>query len=240
MAEFARAEEPRRTRILRWTRRALLATVAVAVLAWVVDPTLAGTGVRDRVRDLVDPGEHGEHAFLIDARNGGGVGWDPCTPIRYAVNPEDAPEDWERIVDSAVRLAADASGFELEYVGTSEARPVQGPSQRGVPLLISWADPDEVPELAGSTVGVTFPQGVVKRARSYYFSSAVALDEEQLATLSDEQEPVMRLAHELGHVLGLDDVDDEGELMNEEYVGQDGFGPGDREGLREVHDVPCA
>ena len=50
---------------------------------------------------------------------------------------------------------------------------MQGPSQRVVPLLISWADPGEV-------------------------------------------------------------------LMNEEYVGQDGFGPGDREGLTEVHDVPCA
>ena len=27
--------------------------------------------------------------------------------------------------------------------------------------------------------------------------------------------------------------------MNEEYVGQDGFGPGDLVGLRGVHDVPC-
>ena len=42
------------------------------------------------------------------------------------------------------------------------------------------------------------------------------------------------LAHELGHVLGLDHVDDAGELMNAEYVGQYGFGPGDREGLQRA------
>ena len=45
------------------------------------------------------------------------------------------------------------------------------------------------------------------------------------------------LAHELGHVLGLDHVDDIGELMNAEYVGQSGFGPGDREGLQQLGEL---
>ena len=48
------------------------------------------------------------------------------------------------------------------------------------------------------------------------------------------------LAHELGHVLGLDHVDDSGELMNPQYVGQDGFGEGDLKGLAILHDQPCA
>ena len=48
----------------------------------------------------------------------------------------------------------------------------------------------------------------------------------------DERSQELILAHELGHVLGLDHVDDVDELMNAEYVGQDGFGPGDRDGLR--------
>ena len=61
----------------------------------------------------------------------------------------------------------------------------------------------------------------------------------QLESDGDAQASKVILEHELGHVLGLDDVDDPAEVMNEEYVGQDGFGPGDQEGLRKVHDVPC-
>ena len=41
-------------------------------------------------------------------------------------------------------------------------------------------------------------------------------------------------------MLGLDHVDDIGELMNAEYVGQSGFGPGDREGLQQLRELPCA
>ena len=41
-------------------------------------------------------------------------------------------------------------------------------------------------------------------------------------------------------MLGLDHVDDIGELMNPEYVGQSGFGPGDREGLKQLHELPCS
>jgi predicted Zn-dependent protease len=56
----------------------------------------------------------------------------------------------------------------------------------------------------------------------------------------DRRSAELILAHELGHVLGLDHVDDVDELMNAEYVGQTGFGPGDREGLKRLYDLPCA
>ena len=56
---------------------------------------------------------------------------------------------------------------------------------------------------------------------------------------NDDTSQHLILAHELGHVLGLDHVDDVDELMNPEYVGQTGFGTGDRQGLEELHDLPC-
>jgi predicted Zn-dependent protease len=60
-----------------------------------------------------------------------------------------------------------------------------------------------------------------------------------MAQTNDYKSEILILAHELGHVLGLDHVDDVDELMNAEYSGQSGFGPGDREGLRRLYDLPC-
>ena len=79
--------------------------------------------------------------------------------------------------------------------------------------------------------------------RVQFVTGMVVLDTDaydRMELRGDERSEELILAHELGHVLGLDHVDDIGELMNAEYVGQDGFGPGDRDGLQRLHDLPCA
>ena len=45
--------------------------------------------------------------------------------------------------------------------------------------------------------------------------------------------------HELGHVLGLDHVDDRDQLMYDENVGQTELGPGDRAGLAALGAGRC-
>ena len=236
----------------RRARRGLMRAAATAVppvlvlggaagLLWAANPTIGGGTVRDRIGDLLAGEPDGEYAFILETRGSGAVGWDPCQPIRFVVNPAGAPTDWERVVSEAVNMTADASGFEFEFVGTSEARPLEDATgSRGAPLLISWAGPDEVPDLDGTVVGVAYTHPLLKGERSYFVSGVVALDRGAYAAMDDDRQPVFVLAHELGHILGLDHVDDPTELMNEEFVGQDGFGPGDLAGLREVHDVPCA
>ncbi|HRK47813.1 MAG TPA: matrixin family metalloprotease, partial [Nocardioides sp.] len=80
------------------------------------------------------------------------------------------------------------------------------------------------------------------RGRVQYITGLVVLDTDaydRMELLGDRGSEVLILAHELGHVLGLDHVEDSDELMNAEYVGQTGFGPGDREGLERLHDLPC-
>ena len=181
-----RAEEGGRGR--RWARRArvvgtvLLVVLVLAVGTWLVDPEIDGTSARDRLRGLVEDEPEGTYAFLLIAREGGAVGWDPCEPIRYVVNPEGAPADWESFTEAAVAATAEASGFDFTYAGTTEARPLDEASViRGAPLLISWADPEEVPELAEESVGVALTRPLVKEDRSYFVSGVVVLDEQTYA-----------------------------------------------------------
>jgi predicted Zn-dependent protease len=75
-----------------------------------------------------------------------------------------------------------------------------------------------------------------------FVTGVVVLDTEaydRMSLTNDYRSEILILAHELGHVLGLDHVDDVDELMNAEYRGQSGFGPGDLEGLRRLRDLPC-
>ena len=45
--------------------------------------------------------------------------------------------------------------------------------------------------------------------------------------------------HEFGHLVGLDHVDDPGELMAEVNIGRTSYGPGDLEGLARLGAIPC-
>ncbi len=162
------------------------------------------------------------------------------------MNPAGAPDDWEDTIRGGVAAITDASGFEFQYDGTSIERAfgkrLADPDDPP-PVLIAWANSDEVPDLAGSTAGIGGSTPVRVHRRVQFVTGMVVLDTDaydRMELRGDERSEELILAHELGHVLGLDHVDDIGELMNAEYVGQDGFGPGDRDGLQRLHDLPCA
>src|SRR5690606_22278207 len=67
------------------------------------------------------PGAH--YAFPEQQASGASpVGYDPCTPIRYEINPENAPEDYRDYVETSVRRVTEASGLEFELVGLTDSR----------------------------------------------------------------------------------------------------------------------
>ncbi len=227
---------------------AVLTLVALAAYVAVVP-----VGVGAEVRALVGldnevpgdtPGAH--HAFLQTEFDGMPVGWDPCRPVRYVVNPAGAPAQWATLVSDAVAEVEAATGLDLVDEGTTTDRTFEDREARGPdadPVLIGWADATEVGELAGDVAGLGGAVSVSDGSRRHYTTGSLALDTETYARLAGraDGEEVERaiLLHELGHVMGLAHVDDRGELMYTQGVPRATFGPGDREGLAALGALPC-
>jgi hypothetical protein len=222
----------------------LLISGVIAGLVMLHDPGITGYRFSQLI-DHLSGKDGGSYAFVATTTSGDPIGWNHCKAIHYVVNPVGAPEDWEQVIRGGVGEITAASGFDFQYDGTSIERSF---TQRSVdpddppPVLIAWADADEVPDLAGSTAGIGGATPARVHNRVQYVSGLVVLDSEasdRMEQRGDEHSEELILAHELGHVLGLDHVDDVDELMNAEFVGQHGFGPGDKKGLELLHDLPC-
>ncbi|HEX5086937.1 MAG TPA: matrixin family metalloprotease [Nocardioides sp.] len=235
---------PRRRRTTGAFLPGLLISAVIAGLVMLRDPGMTGYRFRELI-DHLSGKDGGSYAFVATSRSGDPIGWNHCKSIRYVVNPAGAPDDWPDIVGGGVQEVTDASGFEFQYDGTSVERSFK---ERTVdprdppPVLIAWSDAAEVPDLAGSTAGIGGGTPARVRNRVQYVSGVVVLDTDafdRMERRGAERSEELILAHELGHVLGLDHVDDVDELMNAEFVGQNGFGPGDRRGFEKLHELPC-
>jgi hypothetical protein len=246
----ARPRHRGRPRVERHRRRTtgpvlpgLFVVLCLLLFVFFKSPTTTG----ERLRQFVDGLSGGDesYSFVAKGPNGLPVAWDACEPIHYVVNPDGAPDDWEQIVDAAVSQVEDASGFDLDADGTSDDSSSDRRKEdvrQGLPVLIDWATPDEVETLRGDTVGIGGSSAVTRNGETRFVTGVVVLDEEEYDRMSRtgrDRAATLILAHELSHVLGLDHVDDERQLMNPSYVGQRGFGDGDRAGFKVLRDMPC-
>ena len=166
------------------------------------------------------------------------VTWNHCQAIRYHVNPKGAPEGWQEIVDQAVQDVEDASGFVFADRGTTVKTQLIGMNYEGnewEPVLILWSDRYQDGSLEGGVIGRGGGGTIDVNGRLRYVVGKVTLD----SSVRDPFATRMVLEHELGHVLGLDHTSDRQQLMSAAYDGQRGFGKGDIDGLKRLHDVPC-
>ncbi len=216
--------------------------IAACLIAFVLlrDPSTTSTKLRQFVSDL-RADDSTSYAFILEDPKGRPVGWDPCTPIDYVVNPQGAPRGWERTVDEAISVVEKASGFDFVSDGTTQNREFE---QRVAPnVLIAWAGPEEVTDLAGNAAGIGGSTPLRSEGRTRFVSGVVVLDQGEydvMVRTGRAKAMTLILAHELGHVLGLDHVEDESQLMTRKYTGQSGFGDGDRAGFRALHDLTCS
>lgn len=167
-----------------------------------------------------------------------GVRWDPCAgPIRYRINFDETPADpsaLTEVIAAAVAQVAQATGLEFRYDGTTDAIPQNNARRAGVPtdtdLVFSFASADTSDILASAvdgTVGVggniqqiTTVDGVKQPVRyiaGYVVMNAPLMTAEALEPTMEPGQLGVTLMHELAHVIGLDHVNADGQMMSATY-----------------------
>ncbi len=224
---------------------AIVAGLAIAVLTVVVG--LGPSGVVSVVRGFASDDNPGYKFLLTQPRSDDPVTYDPCKVIEVAVNPEGAPESYDVLVATAIEHVAGPTGLRFELIEETDERP--GPHRAPAdlrkhgdgppPVLVSWSDPDETPELAGRVAGVGGSIAVTKGvARLVYVTGSVTLDRELFEDLESGPDGLADaqaiIDHEFGHLVGLDHVRDRDQLMHATNNGQREWGVGDLAGLARL------
>ena len=205
------------------------------------------------------PSEEGPFTFLALQSDGRTpMAYDPCRPIHYVVNSRTAPTNGQQLIDKAIAATSRATGLTFIADGAttenpSNSRAAYQPDKYGprwAPLLIAWSDPGEVPELDGDTAGLGGSTGVEVTSSPtggatgrLYVTGLISLDGPQLAALSDngatDDEIRSIIQHELGHVVGLNHVEDIHQLMYPTNAATTDWGPGDLRGLSVLGEGSC-
>jgi hypothetical protein len=213
-------------------------------------------GVEEADAPLASPlaPEHASDSYKFLATNDDGtpVGYSPCRPLHYVVNGATAPEGTDRLLSTAIANISAASGIQFVNDGSTDELPTgkrepYQPSKYGdrwAPLLISWTTPEAAPALADNVIGTGgSTMYSLNNGPKSYITGSLELDTPQVAELlaeeggSDYVLAVMQ--HELGHVMGLDHVDDPVQLMYPEIGAPDGLAAGDLNGLHLLASAPC-
>lgn len=220
----------------------VIMAMVISGAVW-LSPTLDLGNVRNTIQPT-DPldgvaGSGGDgYTFLSVTPRGAPVTWACEQQIDIVVNPEGAPEGYAELVAGAVAEVNEASGFTFVVTGETDERDFT--QRRQGPVLLGWADEEEVPALAGPTAGLggsTYVSGPGGDARAV--GGMVVVDRDLPGGWFREVDQHPILVHELLHVLGLGHTDDPAELMAPEHQGQEGLGEGDRAGLAALDAAAC-
>lgn len=217
-------------------------------------PPLPDDAQDRRLLPVVHSGTVGEYGFQDLRPDGSPVGYDPCRPVHYVINPAGSPPGGISMVRDAVARVSAATGLVFTEDGVTDEPPAtdRSPLQeerygnRWAPVLIAWSTEDAFAALGGDVAGVGGSHMLAPRGpgTERFVSGQVVLDSDTYDDLTRRPDGVAEgraiVMHELGHVLGLMHVDDALELMHHRNTGQTMWGPGDRQGLAQVGATECS
>lgn len=230
-----------RTALDSWTHRAASATRY---------PPLPDDARHVRIGFLVQTGLRGPHAFMHVDAGGQPVRYDPCRPVHYVVNPSGGPPGAVAMVRAAVAAISAATGLVFVDDGTtdepvSERRELvqrERYGNRWAPVLVGFAARGTFTDLTGQVAGLGGSYQLTTPAGARLVTGQIMLASDTFAELVGSGrvgQATTIVEHELGHVVGLDHVDDPGQLMYRSNKGQVDLGPGDVEGLAIAGSGPC-
>jgi hypothetical protein len=225
----------------RRRRRGLAAVVAVITALAVLGSLGLVGGV---VADLSRPkGSSDEYKFLATV-GGHPVRWNPCDPIHYVVNLDEAPPGSLSDVQEAIRRVSVDTGITFVFDGSTQEIPQKDRSayipseygQRWAPVVIAWAaqSQTDIPfhdgedQFAAVSRPLAPPDGTPQFVSGWVVINAADRNPPGWVS-SAYQGPT--ILHELGHIMGLDHVTSKAELMEPSGGYVTDFGPGDRQGL---------
>lgn len=244
---------------LRW---GFVMLVTTAVMVGVVGYTAPGL-LPDRVAEALGlrttPLGHppavqgsGSYTFLRHQRGDPTtpVAYSPCREIRVVLNPDGGPDGSEAMLRRVLQRTGEATGLRFVFSGRSSARPRWGAQRRplglgrSAPVLVTFASPEEVPELAGRVAGIGGSVVVSGDfGRAHYVTGQVTLDSGAVRSILQRPDGAQQveaiMLHEFGHLVGLGHVADPHELMYAQNTGQLDYGTGDRLGLAELGRGHC-
>jgi hypothetical protein len=193
------------------------------------------------------------YAFLSKDRAGRPMRFNPCAPVRYVINPEGAPSGAVDEAREAFRRLGDTAGIRFVDAGLTSERHIRigtgtrtsyQPSLYGsgqwAPILISWVTAADEPVLSGNVLGYGGSTSHWNSSSDQaYVTGEVVFDRDLSIVRPGFGSGLTRgnlVLHELGHVAGLDHVQERPQLMFPSISSQspDGFGAGDRSGLVQL------
>jgi hypothetical protein len=165
--------------------------------------------------------------------------------VHWVFNPDHAPTNGFRAVQSAVARVAATTGLTFVYDGTSSSTPTSSYlSTPGRPLLVGWSTATESSLLANqplNLVGMTQSTWSRDDTNSFHITSGVVAFSNRVVAPSTGANSWYTFAlHELGHAVGLAHTSDATQIMHPSVPPtRSDYGTGDLAGLRRLGSTGC-